>query len=253
MRAAIRRALSRSDRGSTITETVVVMMILGIVVAATAALTIGVSRTTGQTMARQDQVDAARVSVERLAKTTRTAVKPSQLSSDCRDSCANLNAFMQGTALSMQFYGNLDNVDGDLGASRISYAVATSGPDAGVLVEKVQRPDVARPADGVFTYCPAESAGASAQCRSRLTVRRVATGVQTTRALFRYYAEDGTRLTPSAAGLSTADLARLMAVEVVLTVQSDSSTDPQPTTYIQRITLPNAQAVLQQQNQENTP
>ena len=53
------RGLRRDDRGSSLTELLVVMLILGLVVATTAALTIGFQRTNAQNIARQDQVDMA--------------------------------------------------------------------------------------------------------------------------------------------------------------------------------------------------
>jgi prepilin-type N-terminal cleavage/methylation domain-containing protein len=230
----------------TLTEMLVVMLIFGIVVAATASVTISMSRTTGQNMARQDLVDEARTAVERVSKTTRTAVKPSQLLSSCSVACAEVDAFLQGTPTSMKFYANLDNPGNSLGPSQITYTIATSGADAGVLVEKVQRPDSNVPGTNGYAYCNAEAAGASAACRARLSVRRVAEGVTTTSDVFRYYAADGARLVPAASGLTASDLEKVLGIEVTLTVRSDSTTAPQPITYIQRITLPNAQAVMQQ-------
>lgn len=252
MRARITRALERREAGITLTEMLVVMLIMGIVIAATVSLTISVSRTTGQTIARQDQVDAARVGVERLSKTVRTAVRPGQLSSDCTAACADLDAFSLASPLGMQFYANLDNPKNAFGPSRISYAIPTSGPNAGVLVEKVQRPDSKIPTGAGFVYCNAEAPTASAACRGRLTVRRVATGVQTGTAVFTYFDVDGNVLTAPPTGLTAANLAKVIAVEVTLTVQSDSPTAPRPTTYIQRITLPNAQAAVQA-GEESTP
>jgi prepilin-type N-terminal cleavage/methylation domain-containing protein len=242
MLARIRRALEQRDAGMTLTEMLVVMLIMGIVVAATVSLTITMSRTTGQTIARQDQVDAARVGVERLNKTVRTAVRPGQLSAECTEACAEVNAFLQATTTGMQFYANLDNPGNAVGPSRITYSVGTSGADKGVLIEKVQRPESNT---GTPTYCPAESPGASTACKSKLAVRRLTSGVQTAAPLFRYYDVKGDPLVPSASGLSADKLEQVLAVEVTLTVQSSSPTAPRPTTYIQRITLPNAQAAVQ--------
>jgi prepilin-type N-terminal cleavage/methylation domain-containing protein len=245
MRARISRALERRDAGMTLTEMLVVMLIMGIVIAATVSLTITMSRTTGQTIARQDQVDAARVGVERLSKTVRTAVRPGQLSADCVEACSDVNAFLQGTTTGMQFYANLDNPGNAYGPSRITYSVGTSGADTGVLIEKVQRPNTNTPGASGYVYCNAEAAGATADCRSRLAVRRVASGVQTGGVLFSYYDVKGDPLVPTASGLSADKLEKVLAIEVTLTVQSSSPTAPRPTTYIQRITLPNAQAAVQ--------
>lgn len=241
-----RAARGRRDAGTTLTELLVVMVILGIVVAATAAVTIGLNRTTSQSIARQDLVDAARVGVERVSKTTRTAVKPSQLLSSCSTSCTEVDAFLQGGAFSMKFYANLDNAGNTVGPSQITYTIATSGADAGVLVEKVQRPDSNIPTTSGYTYCNAEATNANATCKSRLTVRRLVSGVQTGSAVFTYYGSDGARLVPASSGLSAGDLEKVLGIEVNLTVRSASVGAPKPVTYIQRITLPNAQAVMQQ-------
>jgi prepilin-type N-terminal cleavage/methylation domain-containing protein len=246
MRRQIRRGAERRDRGSTLTEMLVVMLILGIVVAATATLTIGITRTTGQNIARQDQVDAARTAVERISKTTRTAVKPSQLLSTCSDACEATSAFLQGSGTSMQFYANLNNAGNAVGPSRITYTVATTGADAGVLIEKVQRPDSATPSNDGYTYCNAEASGATAACKARLTVRRFTAGVSTASPVFTYYKVDGTPLTVASGGaLSAADLKSVLAIEVRMAVRSTGPNAPKQTTYIQRITLPNAQAVMQ--------
>jgi len=252
MGARSRRATARRDAGMTLTELMVVMLIMGIVVAATATLTIGMSRTTGQNVARQDQIDVARAAVERISKTTRTAVKPSQLLSSCSVSCAEVDAFLQGKNLSVKFYANLDNPGNSVGPSQVTYTIATSGADAGVLIEKVQRPDSNIPTSSGYAYCNAEVAGATSACRSRLTVRRVAPGVSTAKPVFAYFAGNGDPLIPVASGLSAADLEKVLAIEVTLTVRSASPTAPRPTTYIQRITLPNAQAVMQQ-GEDATP
>lgn len=246
MGTRIRRAVARRDAGMTLTELLVVMLIMGIVIAATATLTIGLSRTTGQNIARQDQIDVARTAVERISKTARTAVKPSQLMSGCSVACVEVDAFLQGGGLSMKFFANLDNPGNNVGPSQITYTIATAGPDAGVLIEKRQLPDSKVPTASGYAYCNAEAAGATSACRSRLTVRRLAQGVSTAKPVFAYFAGNGDPLTPTAAGLSASDLEKVLAVEVTLTVQSASPTHPRPTTYIQRIVLPNAQAVMQQ-------
>lgn len=239
------RAVRRRDSGTTLTEMLVVMLIFGIVVAATASVTISMTRTNGQNIARQDLVDQARTAVERMSKTARTAIKPSQLfTQGCNTACADADAFLQGTATSMQFYANLDNAGNVVGPSRITYTIEASGAGAGVLVEKVQRPDPG--GTNGYTYCNPDAAGATALCKSRQTVRRLVAGVDTSGpAVFQYFKGDGAKLTPSASGLSPTDLEKVLGIEITLTVRSASTTAPQPVTYIQHVTLPNAQAVMQ--------
>lgn len=255
MRARLRAASEWRDAGTTLTEMVVVMLIMSIVVVTTVSLTISLGRTTAQNSARQDQIDVGRIAVERLSKTARTAVKPSQLQPTCDTACGEVDAFLQGGSYSMKFYANLDNVSNLVGPSQVTYTLATTGTDAGVLVEKVQTPDpVAVPGNPPptgYTYCNAEATGATGACKSRLTVRRLATGVQTGTPVFTYYQANGDPLPASASGLTADQLEKVMAIEVQLTVKSPSASAPGATTYIQRITLPNAQAILQ--GEDKTP
>ncbi|AEE46132.1 PulJ/GspJ family protein [Cellulomonas fimi] len=235
----------RDDDGSSLPELLVSMLILSFIIAATATLTIGFQRTTAQNVARQDQVDTTRAAVERMSKTVRTAVKPNKLSA-CVTTTCDVDAFVSAGAFAMQFYANLDNSAGSRGPSRVTYQVATSGADKGVLVEKVQRPDTATPVAGSgFTYCDAEAPSAAADCKKRLTVRRLATGVQTTGTpLFQYFRSDGTTMTVPAGGLTAADISEVLSVELTVKVRSASRTNPGPTTAIQRVLLPNSLAVL---------
>jgi Tfp pilus assembly protein PilW len=234
----------KSDQGMSIAELLVVMFILSVIVITTTSLTIGMHRTTAETIARQNQVDMGRSAVERMSKTLRTAVKPSQLLSNCAG-CTE-DAFIKAQDFGVQFYANLDNTGNSVGPSRISYGVATSGADAGVLIEKVQVPDSNIPTATGYTYCDAEAASASTACKSRLTTTRLAEGIQTDTgtALFAYFDNDGNQMATGSTGLDGSELNRLLSVEMVLTIQSAENAKPHPTTYIQRILLPNTQAVL---------
>lgn len=251
----MRRLRAGSDEGMTLTELALVMLILGIIVAATASLSIGFMRTNAANVSRQDQIDIARSSVERMSQTIRTAVKPSQLISAfaCTTTCGSIDAFMQGQDMSVAFYANIDNPNNTVGPSRVSYTVGTSGADAGVLIETVQIPDpeYTQPQPDGYYYCAATDPLATTACKSTLTVRRLADGVLSTQPIFTYYGPDGLQLSPETTGLTADELNRVLAIQIVLTVQSTNVTKPQPTTYIQRITLPNAQAVLQQGKDQN--
>ncbi|WP_454048520.1 PulJ/GspJ family protein [Cellulomonas sp. Marseille-Q8402] len=230
------------DRGTTLAELLVVMMILGIVVAATATLTIGFQRTNAQTVVRQDQVDAARTASERMSKTVRTAVKPSQLSPGCTSCTAD--AFIAATPTGLQFYANLNNAGNSVGPSRVSYSLQSTAEDGMALVEKVQRPDDSDPT-GAYTYCPAESPTASTDCKRRLTVRTIVSGVVTGGpSLFSYFKNGGDPISTPASGMSSADLANIVQVEFRLEVEKVAATPVGSTTYVQRVTLPNAQALI---------
>lgn len=228
-------------------ELLISMMLLGVVLVAVTSLSIGFMRTNQQSINRQDQIDTARTATERMSKTLRTAVMPSQLSSACVGTCA-VEAFVKGEDYAVQFYANLNNAGNAIGPSRVTYTVVTGADGVRSLLEKVQRPDSNIPAGG-YTYCDAEAVGASADCRSRLTTRTLAKGLVQDTPLFTYYqGSSTTAMSPAASGgsLTAANLAKVLAIELHVTVQQQGSVETRPTTYIQRITLPNAQAVLRQ-------
>lgn len=253
MRFNVPRPRRTDDRGTSLPELLVVMLILSIITVATATLTIGFQRTNAQNITRQDQIDAARTAVERVTKTVRTAVKPSQLNTSCAGACA-VDAFMMAEGYSVKFYGNLDNTKNSVGPSRVSYTVATTGPDAGVLIEKVQRPSSFDATAG-YQYCDAEAQGASAICKSQLTTQRLAVGVQTSgpNPLFRYFGPDGLQMTPAAGSdLSSGQLSEVMSIEIDANIQTPKATRVDATEYFQRVLLPNSQAVIQA-GQDATP
>ncbi|QCB93644.1 type IV pilus modification PilV family protein [Cellulomonas shaoxiangyii] len=237
------REALRRDAGTTMSELVVVMFILSIVVIATLTLTIGFERSNAQNVARQDQIDAGRSAIDRLTRTLRVAIKPSQLSASCTSCSAD--TFVSGSAFGVQFYANIDNPrSAPIGPSRVTYAITTTGGRT-VLTERVQRPDSATPTSSGWTYCNAEAASASAVCRDRLRSQVLARDVRGTgTALFTYYDENGAVLPLTAGALSSADLKRVLAVELHLTVMSDVSVAPRPTTFVQRVLLTNSQVIL---------
>jgi hypothetical protein len=158
-----------------------------------------------------------------------------------------VDSFLQGTTTSMKFYANLDNVGNSVGPSQITYTIGTSGADAGVLIEKVQLPDPWAAGATSFTYCNAETGTPTADCKARLTVRRLASGVisSSTEPLFGYIAgTNGSEMALAGGTLSGPQIDDVLAIELTLKVKTPSPTKPGPTTYIQRVQLPNTQAVL---------
>ncbi|WP_421741940.1 PulJ/GspJ family protein [Cellulomonas sp.] len=250
--AGLRRRLPRDERGTSLTELLITMLVFTVVIMATAALSIGFARTNAQNISRQDQIDSGRVASEAMSKTLRTAVMPSQLALTCAGCTAD--AFVVGQDYSVQFYANVDNNGNLVGPSRVTYSIDTSGANAGKLIEKIQVPDSAVPSPAGYVYCDAEVTGAPAVCKARLKTRVVASGIQTSTGtpVFSYYDWSGVRLNPATTGgsLPSASLAHVLAIELVVSVQAPNATKARPTTYIQRLTLPNAQAVMMQQ-QEN--
>ncbi|MDM7831226.1 PulJ/GspJ family protein [Cellulomonas edaphi] len=237
---------ARGDRGNSLTEMLIVMLIFGVILAAVGTLTMGFTRSNSQNVSRQTQVESARMASETMSKYLRTAVMPSQLTSACTN-CQD--AFVLGQDFAVQFYANIDNPGNSVGPSQVTYTVVQSGASAGDLVEKVQIPDSNVPTSTGYIYCNAEAGTASPACKARLRTRTVAKGVQVAAGapVFTYYRKNGQRMTPTAGSLTTDDLSKVLAVELTVSVQSGKSYTVDPTTYVQRVTLPNAQAVLRQE------
>lgn len=254
MISAIRRRLGPGDRerGTNLTELNVTMIVLSVVVTATVSLIIGFQRTNASNVSRQEQIDSARSSVEAMSKAIRTAVKPAQISATCTLTSCPQDAFLIGADNAVQFYANLNNEGGSVGPSRVSYSVPTSGADAGRLIETIQQPDSNEPGPTGFTYCDATAASATSACRSRYSTRVLATGVQLDAGspIFKYYSRTA-RVLPSDFGgtLSGSEMTGVVAVEIVLSVQAPNATTAEPTQYIQRVMLPNVQAVIRQEEE----
>jgi len=232
-------------------ELIVSMLIFTVVIAATAQLAIGFERSSVETINRQDQIDDARFSVEAMSTTLRTAVMPNQLTTTCTQ-CLQ-DAFVEGSDYVVQFYANYKNPGNSVGPSRVTYRLSRTGADAGALTELIQRPNSNVPSTTGYVYCDAEAINAPESCRSKLTKRVVGRDVlDTTGApIFTYFDGNGNLLDPGTGSLDANELSRVVVIELRVTTQSGEGAKAQPTTYIQRITLPNAQAVLRQDSSES--
>lgn len=235
------RQLRTSDAGVTLTELIVVLIVSSIIAVLTTTLVIGVQNTNQQNVVRQDQIDSGRTATEAMARTLRASVKPNQISTTCGSGCT-ADAFLQATRFRVQFYANIDNPGNTVGPSRVSYTVVETGPDAGDLIETVQVPNSPTPSASGYQYCAEGSAG----CAPRITRRVIARDVVVTGpALFRYFDEVGQEMIPgTVSSLATDQLRRVLAVEITTTIQNTEAGSTKPTTYIQRIMAPNAQAVI---------
>lgn len=220
------------DRGLTLVETSVTMLILGFVSTAVMVLITGAQRMTAENDQRLDQINTGRVAIEAMSRNLRAAIMPSQLGLTCPSTdptCAPA-AFVSGTATSVQFYANVDNVDNAIGPSKISYVLS-----AGQLVERIQRPDPRPPGSTTFTYCT--PAPTTCPVRERVVAR----GVQTSSPVFTYYTASGSPMT--ATTLTADDLSRVDSIEMSVTV-ANGAAGVKPTTFLQRVSLPNADTVV---------
>lgn len=229
------------DEGTSLAELLVSMTLFLVVLVTVTSLTINFTRANAANISRQDQINSARTAIEAMSKSLRTSVKPSQLASGCGTACS-VDAFLIGQDNRVQFYANLDNAGNAVGPSRVTYWV-----DDAVLKERIQVPFSYSETAG-YAYCDVGAAGATAACLATASTRELAAGVVTTDApIFRYFKSGSdTALDPDASGgsLSSDDLGNLVAVELTVTVQAPNATKAEPSTYIQRVYLPNAQAAI---------
>ncbi|RHA40534.1 prepilin-type N-terminal cleavage/methylation domain-containing protein [Cellulomonas rhizosphaerae] len=251
MRALRRRTSAEDgrgrDRGTTLAELLIGMTIFSVLLAAVATMAVGYYRVNAQSVARQDQVDETRAAAERFTKLVRTVVKPSQLINCVTATCSDIDAFVSASATSMKFYANIDNAGNLVGPRQVTYTLEPTGTGTAKLVERVQRPDSSTPGNNGYSYCDALASGASGACKSRLTTKVLVEGVRTDGAVrpFVYFDNAGKAMTPaSGTALSPAQIDQVLSIEFTLRVRSADQNSTGATTYIQRILLPNSQAVL---------
>ena len=232
-------------------ELSVTMMIMGVVIAATATLVIGVQRTNAQTINRLDQIESARTAVERMSRTLRAAVMPSQLLSSCAG-CIE-DAFIHGEDYQVQFYSNIDNPRNTIGPSRVTYEVLETSPGVGDLVQTIQVPNSPVPSATGYVYCDAEASPTPA-CLARVRTLTIARDVLIDPAvpMLAYYDRGGDRLPTAGGALTASQLAIVLSIELSVKVQVQGASEALPTQYVQRIMLPNAQAVIRQTEDEET-
>jgi hypothetical protein len=213
------------------------LLVSGVVAAAAAVMFNAGLKSNTTSEARVDTINAARVSVESMSRTLRTAVLPRQLD----DAGSTDAAFLSASASEVRFYANINNPDNVIGPSRVTYRV--SGRD---LVQTIQPPDAHAPDDHDYRYCDPGAPG----CVSRSMV--LASGLETSVPVFTYYDDAGAALTLSGSCAGVAclpgnSLDVIDAVEVRVVVAPPARAPGiGPTTYVLRVALPNNDAIIRE-------
>jgi prepilin-type N-terminal cleavage/methylation domain-containing protein len=222
----------RTERGLTLVELAVTMMIMGVLAAAATALYLGSLRTATGTQSRLEEISDGRIAVSAMSRSLRTAILPSQLYDTSSTETA---AFIEATPLSMRFYANINNPDNSIGPSRVTYTVSA----AGELIETMQPPN--QPVIyNKYVYCDPATSGCAV---SRKVLAR---GIDPAAAIFTYYDALGSALTGSV--LTQAQMESIDSVDVTLTVEQPGS-GGDGTTYVNRIALPNHDAVIRSEEE----
>jgi type II secretory pathway pseudopilin PulG len=214
----------RGDDGMTLVETMVAAFVGLLVMGAAATLFSAALQTTRTTTDRVTAVNSARLSVESIGRTLRTAIRPSQLG----DGVSTSLAVLEATGTRLRFYANVDNATEAVGPSRVTYDLT-----GGTLVQSVQRPT--SPVDPTvgFAWCD----DTLSSCPVRRTV--LATGVASGSG-FTYYATDGTALVPGAGGLDATQRELVNSVDVRVSVAGSGTSGP--STAMTRVELVNTDA-----------
>lgn len=228
------------DAGFTLVEVSVAILVSGVVAAAAAVMFNAGLKSNQTTEARLDTINSARVSVESMSRTLRTAVLPRQL-----DDAGNTDAaFLAAAGSEVRFYANINNPDNVIGPSRVTYRVVD-----GTLLQTIQPPDPHAPDDHDYTYCDPTAAGCS------VSTSALAHGVTSSAPVFTYFDDAGAALplTASCAGtpcLPLASLDVIDAVEVRVSVAAPAKvTGIGPSSYVVRVALPNNDAIIREDSQ----
>jgi hypothetical protein len=219
----LRRLASPRDEGLSLTEMMVSIVMLSLIMVALTSTVIITQRFSARNGSYLADADQNRNAIEGVSKTLRTAVLPKQL----LDYSAGDAAFIQGTDTSVQFYADLD-IPTAMGPSKVSYLVQQAPDGTGDLIETVQPPD-AGALNHNYTW------NVAANARTRTLARGL---IWPTPVIFTYYDNTGIAL-PTSGGLSAQSMQNVRTIDVVLTVKTLSGIKRLPTTYVQRVGLPN--------------
>ncbi len=214
------------------------MSILGLIISVVIGILIATQRSVASTSLRLDDIDQARLGIDKVTRTVRTAVEPAQLQTNCT-SCtgpaSTSTAFTSATTSSVQLFSNTGS---PAGPSLVTFTASyDSTKNIAVLTETEQAPDAGSAPNFTYTQCTLGATGCLIKQYS------VARGLQwpLTDPLFVFYDNSGAEMTPPTGGsLPAQQLIAIDSVGIKLTVQTPSSYKTGPTTVYDRVALPNS-------------
>jgi prepilin-type N-terminal cleavage/methylation domain-containing protein len=180
------------DRGTTLVELVVTMVIFAVLMSSVATLTLGINRTDRGTVARVDRTADAWIALRTMSRAISRAVVPTALGG------SSSSAVVTAGPTTLTFFAYLDDPDDTRGPTRVEYAVVD-----GVLTQTLRLPK-----DGTRdTYCT--DADTSTACAGRVSTTVLGREV-------RCSAADPLFVYRDAAGEVTTTPAQVRSVDVAL-------------------------------------
>ena len=228
----------RGDDGTTLVELMVVMTLFGIIGAILSAVVISTQRQSAAVRLRINDVQSARIGMDAMTRTLRTAVQPAQLQvgcTTCTGTAARSTAVSAASATSVQVFANTGATAGPV---LTTFTVALdSATNTGQLTQTSQPPDLNSAPNFTYTSC---TVGASGCRTTRRTLIRGITWPLTT-AAFTYRTNAGTALTIGSTGqLTSGQLVAVDSVEISLPVREPNQFRTAPVTITGRVALANA-------------
>jgi hypothetical protein len=236
---AIRAWVSHQrDEGTTLSEILVVTVLLGVIGALVTSFVITTQREATGSQIRLSDLDQARVGMDAVIKTVRTAVEPAQLQlgcATCTGPASASTALTSATPTRVQLFANFGDTSGPV---LVTFEVAYDNTaKIAELTETRQPPDAGSAPNFTYTSCARTSP--SCLITDRTLVRGLSWPLPGT--VFTYYDNSGTALVPaSGTSLSSAQLITVDSIDVTLPVHTPNPYGAGPTTVTQRVTLPNA-------------